>query len=36
MTMHPGRQRLYTATLGLGGPKIRAVTTNGAVMVLRR
>jgi DUF4097 and DUF4098 domain-containing protein YvlB len=36
MTMHPGRRRVYTATLGLGGPKIRAVTTNGAVLVLRR
>jgi hypothetical protein len=36
VTMHPGRQRLYTATLGLGGPKIRAVTTNGAVVVQRK
>jgi DUF4097 and DUF4098 domain-containing protein YvlB len=36
VTIHQGRQRLYTATLGLGGPKVRAVTTNGAVTVVRK
>jgi hypothetical protein len=36
MTMYPGRQRVYTATLGVGGPKVRAITTNGSVVVLRR
>ena len=34
-TIHPGRRRLLTATLGSGGPKIRAVTTNGSVTVRR-
>lgn len=34
-TIHPGRRRLFTATLGSGGPKIRAVTTNGSVTVRR-
>jgi len=36
VTIHPGRQRLFTATLGSGGPKIRAVTTNGGVIVQRK
>ncbi len=35
MVMHAGRQRLYTTTLGSGGAKIRAVTSNGAVTVRR-
>jgi len=35
-TIHPGRRRLFTAALGSGGPKIRAVTTNGSVVVLRQ
>lgn len=33
--MHPGKQRLFTTTLGSGGPKIRAVTHNGGVVVRR-
>ena len=33
MVIHPGRVRSYTAILGGGGPKIRAVTTNGGVIV---
>ena len=36
MTIHPGRQRLYKATLGLGGPKVRAITTNGGVTIERK
>ena len=35
VTIHPGRQRLFTATLGSGGPKVRAITTNGNVAVRR-
>ena len=31
--IYAGRQRRFTTTLGSGGPKIRAVTTNGAVRV---
>ena len=31
--MQPGRVRLFTTVLGGGGPKIRAVTTNGGVVV---
>jgi DUF4097 and DUF4098 domain-containing protein YvlB len=34
-TIHPGRHRLFAATFGSGGPKIRAVTTNGSVTVRR-
>lgn len=30
---HPGRARRFTATIGKGGPKIRAVTHNGSVVV---
>ena len=35
VTIHPGRQRRFTATLGSGGPTIRAITTNGTVLVRR-
>jgi hypothetical protein len=31
--IHAGRERRFTTTLGSGGPKIRAVTTNGPVRV---
>jgi len=31
--IHSGRQRRFTTTLGSGGPKIRAMTTNGSVVV---
>jgi putative adhesin len=31
--IHSGRQRLFTTTLGSGGSKIRAMTTNGSVTV---
>jgi DUF4097 and DUF4098 domain-containing protein YvlB len=34
--IHAGRQRLFTATLGTGGPKVRAMTTNGNVIVRRQ
>jgi hypothetical protein len=34
-TIHPGRHRLFAATFGSGGPKIRTVTTNGSVTVRR-
>ena len=33
--IHAGRQRRFTTTLGSGGPKIRAMTTNGSVIVRR-
>jgi DUF4097 and DUF4098 domain-containing protein YvlB len=33
MVIHAGRVRVYTAILGGGGAKIRAVTTNGGVVV---
>jgi hypothetical protein len=33
--IHAGRQRRFTTTLGSGGPKIRAITTNGSVIVRR-
>jgi hypothetical protein len=33
--IHAGRERRFTTTLGSGGPKIRAITTNGAVTVVR-
>ena len=36
VTIQSGQQRRYTATLGSGGPKVRAVTTNGSVVVLRK
>jgi len=36
MMIHAGRQRLFTTTLGAGGPKIRAMTTNGRVSVRRQ
>jgi DUF4097 and DUF4098 domain-containing protein YvlB len=32
--VHAGRERRFTTTLGSGGPRIRAVTTNGAVRVM--
>jgi hypothetical protein len=32
--VHAGRERRFTMTLGSGGPRIRAVTTNGAVRVM--
>jgi len=35
-TIHSGRERRFTATLGSGGPKVRAVTTNGSVVVRRQ
>ena len=35
-TIYSGRERRFTATLGSGGPKIRAVTTNGSVIVRRQ
>jgi DUF4097 and DUF4098 domain-containing protein YvlB len=35
MLIHSGRQRRFTTTLGAGGPKIRAMTTNGSVTVRR-
>jgi DUF4097 and DUF4098 domain-containing protein YvlB len=35
-TIHSGRERRFTATLGAGGPKVRAVTTNGSVVVRRQ
>ncbi len=31
--IHAGRERRFTTTLGSGGPRIRAVTTNGPVRV---
>jgi hypothetical protein len=31
--IHAGRERRFTTTLGTGGPRIRAVTTNGPVRV---
>jgi hypothetical protein len=31
--IYAGLERRFTTTLGSGGPKIRAVTTNGAVRV---
>ena len=34
--IHSGRQRRFTTTLGSGGPKIRAMTTNGRVVVRRQ
>jgi DUF4097 and DUF4098 domain-containing protein YvlB len=34
--IHSGRQRVFTTTLGSGGPKIRAMTTNGSVIVRRQ
>ena len=36
VTIHPGRQRRFTATLGAGGARVRAITTNGSVVVLRQ
>jgi DUF4097 and DUF4098 domain-containing protein YvlB len=33
--IHAGRQRRFTTTLGSGGPKVRAMTTNGSVEVRR-
>lgn len=36
VTIQSGNERRYTATLGSGGPKIRAVTTNGSVVVQRQ
>jgi DUF4097 and DUF4098 domain-containing protein YvlB len=35
VVIHSGRQRVFTATLGSGGPKVRAMTTNGSVVVRR-
>jgi hypothetical protein len=35
-TIYPGRQRRFTATLGTGGSRVRAMTTNGSVTVLRQ
>ena len=35
VTIQSGQQRRYTATLGSGGAKIRAVTTNGSVVIRR-
>jgi DUF4097 and DUF4098 domain-containing protein YvlB len=35
MLIHAGQQRLFTTTLGSGGAKIRAMTTNGSVTVRR-
>jgi len=35
-TIYLGRERRFTATLGSGGPKVRAVTTNGSVVVRRQ
>ena len=34
--IHSGRQRRFTTTLGSGGPRIRAMTTNGSVIVRRQ
>ena len=36
VTILAGNARRYTATLGSGGPKVRAVTTNGSVDVRRQ
>ena len=33
--IHSGRHRRFTTTLGSGGPKIRAMTTNGSISVTR-
>ena len=35
-TIYSGRERRFTATLGSGGPKVRAITTNGSVIVVRQ
>ncbi len=35
VVIHSGRQRVFTTTLGSGGPKVRAMTTNGSVVVRR-
>ena len=36
VVIHAGRQRLFTTTLGSGGPKVRAMTTNGSVVVRKQ
>ena len=36
MLIHSGQQRVFTTTLGSGGAKIRAMTTNGSVVVRRQ
>jgi len=36
VVIHSGRQRVFTTTLGSGGPKVRAMTTNGSVVVRRQ
>jgi hypothetical protein len=36
MLIHSGRQRVFTTTLGSGGAKVRAMTTNGSVSVRRQ
>jgi hypothetical protein len=36
MLIHSGQQRVFTTTLGSGGARIRAMTTNGSVSVRRQ